>query len=134
MSRLKEYKGTKSTFVRRIEILNLSIELRKATFMVQIIVGISENMLNFIRRSISPPGFIHELDKKEIYNYAITIFCILTDIKEQNNLETMKKALQIAFSFIEGYTKDLQTQVRFFTLLYNVFKQNYRCRFEVFSR
>ncbi|CAI2372932.1 unnamed protein product [Moneuplotes crassus] len=77
---------------------------------------------------------IHELDKKEIYNYAIAIFGVLTDIKEENNNKSMTEALQVAFSFIEGYTKDSQTQVKLFTLLYNVFKQTDRYRYDIFCR
>lgn len=77
---------------------------------------------------------IHELDKKEIFNYSISIFGVLTDIREKNDTQMMLESLEVAFRFIEGYTKDKATQIKLYTLLYNVFKQNEVSRYHIFDK
>ena len=77
---------------------------------------------------------IHKLDKKEILNYSVAIFGLLTDIKDNGNKEVMGRSLTAAFEFIEGYTADKGTQIKMFTVLYNIFQLNERYRHDVFIR
>lgn len=46
----------------------------------------------------------------------------------------MPEVLELAFNFIEGYTQDQNTQIKLYTILYNVFRPTERYRYDVFMR
>ena len=77
---------------------------------------------------------IHKLDKKQILNYSVAVFGLLTDVKESRDRSKIERVLKSTFEYIEGYTADKGTQIKLFTLLYNIFKQNERYRHDVFIR
>lgn len=46
----------------------------------------------------------------------------------------MNKVLEIAFNYIDGFTSDKNTQVKLYTVLYNIFKKQERYRYDVFMK
>lgn len=67
-------------------------------------------------------------------NYGIVIFSLITDIKDGATERDMNNTLNVAFEFIDGFTADKNTQVKLYTVLYNIFKQNERFRYHVFVK
>lgn len=46
----------------------------------------------------------------------------------------MHNVLKIAFEFIDGFTAEKNTQVKLYTVLYNIFKKHERYRYDVFMK
>jgi hypothetical protein len=77
---------------------------------------------------------IYKLDKKEILNFGTAIFGLITDIKENESAENIQDILECTFEFIDGYEEDNNTQVKLYTVLYNIFRQNEKYRYDVFMK
>jgi hypothetical protein len=69
-----------------------------------------------------------------VLNYGVVIFSLITDIKDNATERDMNNTLSVAFEFIDGFTADKNTQVKLYTILYNIFKQNERYRYHVFVK
>lgn len=67
-----------------------------------------------------------------IFNYGIVIFSLITDVKDKQKGENMQEMLTLAFDFIHGYKEDKNTQVKLYTVLYNIFKKTEWYRYIVF--
>lgn len=67
-------------------------------------------------------------------NYGIVIFGLITDIKEYKNASDVEEALNLTFQYIDSYSQDLNTQVKLYTILYNIFREKEKYRYTVLMK
>jgi hypothetical protein len=101
---------------------------------IDIEVNFAEDSAFDVFKAFAYEPNIYKLDKKDILNYGIAIFGLITDIKDNESTENIYDTLETAFEFIDGYESDNSTQVKLYTVLYNIFKQNEKYRYDVFMK
>ncbi len=67
-------------------------------------------------------------------NFGIVTFGLITDIKEHKDSSKVDEALNLSFKFIDGYDQDQNTQLKLYTILYNIFRDNEKYRYAVFMK
>lgn len=91
----------------------------------------NNNYLGQLEVMLATKG-VNELDKKYVLSYGSIIFGLITDIKNQSE-DNVDEALELSYKFIES-NEDLNIQVKLYLVLYNIFDQKDKKRYEVFVK